>query len=65
MIEVNISCIEGSKYHEWGVDIPWVGGSIYHGWGVNILCIGVKISLIGGRQTMGRGFAIPWVERSK
>ena len=40
-----------------GFHIPWVG--------VKILCIGVNISLIGGRHTMVRGFAIPWVEGSK
>ena len=62
---VKIPCIGGSKYHELGVDMPWEGDSIYHGWGVKILCIGVNISLIGGRHTMVRGFVIPWVEGSK
>ena len=40
----------GLKYHGYG--------SKYHGYGVKIPCI-------GGQNTMGRGFDIPWIRGSK
>ena len=43
--------IRGSKYHGYGVKIPWIVGSIYQWEGVE--------------YTMDRGLEIPWISGSK
>ena len=49
----------GSKYHEYGVDIPWLGG-------VNIPWVrDINIPWVSGSIYRGQGVKIPWVDMSK
>ena len=70
----DIPCVRSSiytMYHGQEVKIPWVDRSKYYGFQYtmdkefDISRVGVKIPRVGGKNTMGRGFDISYVEGSK